>query len=169
MVYFFGGRVLVRKVLDPWTGSAILNILSTVCLPRADLPDMLSSRLAGDATSLRISPATREAPLHFLWINSHTVGGEWEERREARGTGARQGLEERLKNCTHSFLPKNNTLSTSTSSVYSTKTPSVRAWWVLLNAAGRMKRPFCFWLLIDCPQLLDQDKLETVVTPYNNR
>ena len=76
----------VSEVLDPWTWSAVLNILSTVCLPRADLPDMLSSWLAGDATSLCISPATREASLHFLWINSHTVGEE--ERPGHRGTGA---------------------------------------------------------------------------------
>lgn len=89
MIYFFfyildGG---LSEVLDPWTGSAVLNILSTVCLPRADLPDMLSSWLAGDATSLHISSATREASLHFLWINSHTVGEE--ERPGHRGTVAK--------------------------------------------------------------------------------
>lgn len=92
------------EVLDPWTGSAVLNILSTVCLPSADLPDMLSSRLAGDATSLRISPATREAPLHFLWINSHTVGEE--ERPGHRGTGAVM----RRKH-THSFCEEQHTQS----------------------------------------------------------
>lgn len=46
---------------------------------------MLSSRLARDATSLLISPATRKALLHFLWINLHTVGEE--ERPGHRGTG----------------------------------------------------------------------------------
>lgn len=103
MISFFyileGG---LSEVLDPWTGSAVLNILSTVCLPSADLPDMLSSRLAGDATSLRISPATREAPLHFLWINSHTVGEE--ERPGHMGTGA--GM--RRKH-THSFSEEQHT------------------------------------------------------------
>lgn len=97
----FGGGGL-SEVLDPWTGSAVLNILSTVCLPSADLPDMLSSRLAGDATSLRISPATREAPLHFLWINSHTVGEE--ERPGHRGTGA-----EMRRKHTHSFSEEQHT------------------------------------------------------------
>lgn len=95
-------RGVFSEVLDPWTGSAVLNILSTVCLPSADLPDMLSSRLAGDATSLRISPATRKAPLHFLWINSHTVGEE--ERPGHRGTGA-----EMRRKHTHSFSEEQHT------------------------------------------------------------
>lgn len=99
-----GGRGF-STVLDPWTGSAVLNILSTVCLPSADLPDMLSSRLAGDATSLRISPATREAPLHFLWINLHTVGEE-----ERPGTGAlAQRWRASAHIVTHILSPKNNT------------------------------------------------------------
>lgn len=100
--FLFGGGGGISEVLDPWTGSAVLNILSTVCLPRADLPDMLSSRLAGDATSLCISPATREAPLHFLWINSHTVGEE--ERPGHRGTGA-----EMRRKHTHSFSEEQHT------------------------------------------------------------
>lgn len=103
---FWFWRGAFSEVLDPWTGSAVLNILSTVCLPRADLPDMLSSWLAGDATSLRISPATREAPLHFLWINSHTVGEE--ERPGHRGTGT----EMRRKHThihTHSFSKEQHT------------------------------------------------------------
>lgn len=103
---FWRGGWGFSEVLDPWTGSAVLNILSTVCLPGADLPDMLSSWLAGDATSLRISPATREAPLHFLWINSHTVGEE--ERPGHRGTGAEM-RRKHTHTYTHSFCEEQHT------------------------------------------------------------
>lgn len=118
-----GGRGF-STVLDPWTGSAVLNILSTVCLPSADLPDMLSSRLAGDATSLRISPATREAPLHFLWINLHTVGEE--ERPGHRGTGAEM-KSKRTHSHTHSFPEEQHT------TLATVWTPSVKARWILWN------------------------------------
>lgn len=112
MIFFSFGfwRWVFSEVLDPWTGSAVLNILSTVCLPRADLPDMLSSRLAGDATSLRISPATRKAPLHFLWINAHTVGEE--KRPGQRGTGAemrRKHTHIHAHTHTHSFSEEQHT------------------------------------------------------------
>ncbi len=115
-------RGAFSEELDPWTGSAVLNILLTVCLPRADLPDMLSSRLAGDATSLRISPATRKAPLHFLWINSRTVGEE--ERPGHRGTRAEM---RRKHTHTHTFFLWRTTHTT----LATIWTPLVRAWWIL--------------------------------------
>lgn len=69
-----------------------MNILLTVCLPCADLPDMLTPGPAGDATSVHIRAAGRESPKAFpvnkLW---HSGGGGTRTRPRQRGnTGALQ-------------------------------------------------------------------------------
>lgn len=132
----FGVGGFFSKVLDPWTRSAVLNILSTVCLPLADLPDMLSSWLAGDATSLRISPANHEAPLHFLWINSHTVGGK--ERPGHGGTGA-----ELRRKHTHTFFLWSTTLllKNNTNNPGYSVNPLGQSLMVPLKALSGLKRP----------------------------